>query len=537
MATHKKLSPFSQEYALTGANIDQISEILEERLQELGMERQNRIRIRFSMEESLLRMRDQFGESAVVRLSFWRKFSRPVLQIEQVGPRYNPLSKTEVDLEDWSGSLLTAVGLYPQYSYTKGRNILRLNLPVHRMNPALKILIAITAGMVLGVIFLTMLSVGQQTALSETLFQPLYDLWVRLLSALSGPVIFFMVVTTFLNTGGIEEEGGSSKWITIRYFAFSATAAVIALMVSLLISSNLTVTKHALWNGPAGFVEYIFGIVSEDPVSSIVQVNCPQILLVAILLGNGLVVIGSRAEQLIALVRQINMVGLQMTEWASRCVPYFMAALTCFEVMQRQWDMFLGLLQTLLLALVLSAVCMVVAMRYVAWQKDVPFSLLVRKTWPAFIADLKSGGLDEGFGTTEETCIRKLGIERHYAKISLPMGMTLYMPLNVICTLVFTIYAASKYNVAISVGWLAVAGALAVVMSVAAPPVPGASLLTYIALFNELGIPSVSLISAMIFDIMFGIFAVAGNQVLLQMDLILQADRIGLLNRDLLRKP
>ena len=107
----------------------------------------------------------------------------------------------------------------------------------------------------------------------------------------------------------------------------------------------------------------------------------------------------------------------------------------------------------------------------------------------------------------------------------------------VICTLVFTIYAASKYNVAISVGWLAVAGALAVVMSVAAPPVPGASLLTYIALFNELGIPSVSLISAMIFDIMFGIFAVAGNQVLLQMDLILQADRIGLLNRDLLRKP
>ena len=35
----------------------------------------------------------------------------------------------------------------------------------------------------------------------------------------------------------------------------------------------------------------------------------------------------------------------------------------------------------------------------------------------------------------------------------------------------------------------------------------------------------------MIFDVFFGIFANAANQSLLQLDLVLQADRIGLLNR------
>ena len=40
----------------------------------------------------------------------------------------------------------------------------------------------------------------------------------------------------------------------------------------------------------------------------------------------------------------------------------------------------------------------------------------------------------------------------------------------------------------------------------------------------------------MIFDIIFGIFASAANQSLVQMELILQADKLGLLNRKILIK-
>ena len=55
-------------------------------------------------------------------------------------------------------------------------------------------------------------------------------------------------------------------------------------------------------------------------------------------------------------------------------------------------------------------------------------------------------------------------------------------------------------------------------------------------IFAELQIPSTALIDAMIFDILFGIFAAAANQSLLQMELILQADRLGLLDRETLSK-
>ena len=45
-----------------------------------------------------------------------------------------------------------------------------------------------------------------------------------------------------------------------------------------------------------------------------------------------------------------------------------------------------------------------------------------------------------------------------------------------------------------------------------------------------------ALINAMVFDIIFGIFANGGNQVLLQMDLIQTSDKLGLLNKKLLHR-
>ena len=56
-----KLPTFSKEYKLTAAGIDRISAVLSRELEQYGAELRNRIRVRLSFEESLLRMRDRFG--------------------------------------------------------------------------------------------------------------------------------------------------------------------------------------------------------------------------------------------------------------------------------------------------------------------------------------------------------------------------------------------------------------------------------------------------------------------------------------------
>ena len=532
----RQLPTFSKEYKLTAEGIDQISTLLREFLESYGAEKRNQLRIRLSFEESLLRMRDRFGEETTVTLSTGNGFNRPFIQIALRGDIFNPLSKREVDVADWSGSLLTAVGLYPQYSFSRGKNILRLNLPGRRLNPAIKIMGAVLVGILLGITVKAGLNDEQELELIVVLLEPLYQLWVRILSILSGPVIFFMVLTTVLNTGGIEEEGGNSRKVILRYFLLSALTGLLAVFACGTFKGPGLIVGQTLGVELSQYLDNIFQLVPADILSPILNTNTPQILLFAFVLGNGLVIIESRVTGLISIIRQMNTVGLLMTDWVSKSVPYFASALICYEILRHEISMLGGLWFVLLLSLIVSMICIVGAVIFVARYKQVSLKLLANKVLPSFLMAIKSGGLDEGYGETENVCIRQLGIERRFTQVSLPHGTVLYMPINVIGTLILTVFAAIQFNVEISVGWLIIAWLLAIVMFVATPPVPGANLLAYIMIFDFLGVPSAVLIEAMVFEVLFGIFASAGNQTMLLMDLIQQADNIGLLDRKILNK-
>lgn len=536
MSKRRKISPFSKEYDLSPYGIDEISEHLEETLEEFGTEWRNRLRIRLSIEEALLRMRDHFGENARVRLEIGTRFGRSFIQICHEGEIYNPLSKTEVDLQDWCGAMLTSFGIYPQYSYSKGQNTLRLNLQRHGMNPALKLLIAVVIGGLLGLIGMICLPEAVQDIAVNNVLSPLYEMWLRILSVLSGPVIFFMVMTTVLNTGSMEEVGASSLRVSARYMVASFVVAVTAVLISWVVIRIPITAGETFGIKASDYLDRVLHIVPEDAFSPLIQANTPQILLMAFILGNSLVILGSRGEGLRSIVRQCNMVGLLLAEWVSWCVPYFAAMLVCYTIMLGNTEAFLPLINILVLAIALSLLCIYVIMQYVSIRSGVALPVLVRKIWPPFIKAIRTGGLDDVFGDTEHCCIKKLGIEKHYTEVSLTHGLILYMPASIIGTLIFTISAAYKYQDSISIGWLCIAVVLSVVMVVAAPPVPGSNLLAYIMIFSQLGIPNIALIAAMSFDLLYGIFAAAANQAVLQMDLVLQADRIGLLDREVLRK-
>ena len=134
-------------------------------------------------------------------------------------------------------------------------------------------------------------------------------------------------------------------------------------------------------------------------------------------------------------------------------------------------------------------------------------------------------------------CSSALGIDRTYIKSCLPQGLVLYMPVSGIGTLIFTLFAALTFQVEIDAYWYLLAMILAVMLFVATPPVPGINILAYAALFTTLGIPAEALIDAMIFDILFGILAGAGNLGMLEIETALQANRLGLLNQDKLHAP
>ena len=85
MKNHEARAGWRWEYTLGGEAIEEIAERLEDYLRASGTEHTDILRIRFSLEEALLRWRDRFGEEAEIRVSAGERLRRPTITMELTG--------------------------------------------------------------------------------------------------------------------------------------------------------------------------------------------------------------------------------------------------------------------------------------------------------------------------------------------------------------------------------------------------------------------------------------------------------------------
>ena len=524
-------------FSLSGADIDFFSDWLGDVQTGLGVERHNRTRVRFLMEEILLRMRERFGEDILVEASIDRHLGRPRLRVEIACDPYNPLGGVEKELGDWESSLCTIIGLAPQYSYEHSRNVLKLVLPRPGMNPVIRIAIAIALGLLFGMAGAAIMPVGMRQVITNVVLKPTYDMWSRILNAVSGPIIFLTVVTTMLNTRSIDERGGNSALVIVGYFVLSFAVVTIALACAVplfrLDHTVIQLSAELMYS----LLDTLLRVVPSNIFEPFVEASTSQLLFLAFTLGFALIGLGSRADTIKQLVREANAIGMQFAEWVSWFVPIFTGAFLCLELWQGRTGILVDLWQPLITSLLISMITMALMILFTSQIGSVSPLLLVRKIWKPFQIALRSGSLDASFGEAQLSCTNLLGIDKNFAKVGLPQGLVLYMPISAVGTIVFTLFVAREEGVQSSSLWYLSAIVMSVVVFVATPPVPGANLLAYVVLFSILKIPVDALLDAMIFDIVFGIFAGAGNQAVLQLEMVRQANHFGLLNKEKLRRP
>lgn len=520
---------------LNAENIDAVSTELRSFMASLEMEKTNQVRVQLIIEETLLRLRDRFGEDDEFDVYVLISLNRPLIRIEKKGELYNPLRKDEDILENMGGNLLSSVGLNPVFSYTAGRNVISFPLNYLRMNPAVKMMNAFIIGLIAGFIGLYRLSPSDLAFLRDSILRPVYEMMSNMLYCVTGPILFVMVIAVILDATRISEQGGSKTYIMARYFSLSTLIGLVAIVpVMLMFVNGLDGNSAAGRSGLSGLLDDILSIIPRDIFTPFVEANTPQLLLMAIVLGFAIVGQGGKVEGLANTIRQLNHVNMQLANWIGRIFPIFsifLAALICLT--DHLWDLVL-MIPVLLISVLISVMCMFVAAGYIVLRKDVRLSVLLKKCWPSFLTTFKSGSLDSSYGQSQQCC-RQLGMDPQFAEVGLPLGLVMYMPANVVGTVLFTMYAVFRSDVEISPLWMVLSVVMAVILFVATPPIPGANFLAYIVMIYVLGIESDFLMLALIYEIVYGVFASAANQFFVQLDLILQAGKMGLFKEDKLK--
>lgn len=532
----RRKETIKQTYSLDGNGIEAFSAWMDIILTHYKVERQNRLRIRLSFEEAVLRFRDHFGEDVSFEAALIFSFGKVILQISLVEDAYNPLGMAEDEFYDWSGSLLTSVGIHPQYNYSSGCNYLKIVLPVQTYDYVLKVISAIGLGILVGILGRWILPDAFMADFINELYALIFDVWIRLLNLISGPVVFFMIITTVMGIGKISEVGGNSSSVLFRYSALSLFAALLAIGLS-----NPFAYPEALndLSGAGGFElirQTIYAVLPSELFTPFMESNTPQLLLMAIAAGSLLNAIGGQVYHLKRIIRQINMVGLMLTEWVSILVPAAAFILIALELMNGRYSVLAGMWKCIAMALIGAGIYIFLIFLYVSHKMHLPISVLVKKVRDPFLLVLKTGSINAALGKTEKSCINALGIEKKFTAVSLGYGLILYLPISIIGTVTFTVYVSRQFGVYGGVLWTAAAVIMSVILFVATPPVPGANLLAFTVIFATLKIPGAALTDAMVFDIVFGIFAAAANQMMLQLELVLQAYKLRVIDMNTLRK-
>lgn len=519
-------------FQLTNDNIDLISGYVLDEMDAERISTENKIKTRLSVEEALLRMQEHFGEETVITVSSYRRIGRHYIEVRLKGDAYNPLRFSASEFEEWN-QILSYSDYQPDFQYSGHTNLVRWSAPVLKKHPAVVSGIAILSGLILG---LAGKAVSSNPAVLKALMaflNPVEEIWIRLLNVLCGPVIFLLIITTVMNMDSITRQGDSTARFLTRIFRMSLLSSVFSMFVCVAIFPNMHLGGFK--NTASDFEFLLLELVPEDVVTPFASSNGPQLLLLGIVIGSALVASGKKYHLMTGLIQEANGLGLRITEWMSNTAPVFLCFLIAYEIIDEETQLLIHMWIPVLIFLATSFIIMALATILTARIEGISPMNLTRSLTGPFVQTIKSGSADPVFKYTFKNCCEKLGIDEKYAEAGLQIGLVMYMPVSASGTLIFVLYTANRYNVNATFMWYVMAVVVAVAMSVAVPPVPGVGILTYVVMFAQLGLPAKALIAAMLFDVLSSLIIAAANQYLLQLELIVSADRMAMLDRGVLR--
>lgn len=525
-----------QEYLLTAENIDQMSEYVQEFLQSLKMEETNILRIRLSMEEMLLKWQDHFGEARPCMMTAGIRLGRPYLTLSLKGEEFDPSEEGEEELENWANRMLASLGLSTTYSYQRGVNRIQLLLNRKSGNPVVSILIAIGLALALGMLG-QFLPASVTTTINDLVLDSVYKAFLGLLTTIAGPMIFLSVVWGIYGIGDLDAFGKVGKSMFQQMIFTLVLVSIFVMVISLpYFSLSFSSGGGMASEGGDGLIQMVMQILPSNIVQPFLDGNSLQIIVIAIAVGVAMLVIGNQAKETSRVIEQLNQMVQFIMGQIGKLLPIFVFVILLQRIwsgslkeMLSAWKMFLAVI---LFGMVTIALLFV----YTCLRMKVKMSVLLKKMFPVYLIALTTSSSSATFSTNMECLEKKLGISDKITKFGLPLGTVVYMQISCVMFIAVSCYTAKVYAVSISPMWLITAVLITVILTIALPPVPGGALTSYTILFLQLGLPQEALALVLTADVLLEAFITAGNVASLQLQLLILAHRMDMLDTDCLRE-
>ena len=512
------------------AGVDSASQIINTWLKDIGLGGSDVLRIRLTMEELFLRICDHFDGEVSGTLLLGKRFGTPMIRFRYKSEAFDP---TQTQEEAWTDIFLANMGLSPVWRYRFGRNELLQTVPLekHGFLPGflalmiLAVLLGLSGGMI---------PAGIRTALSDFLFVPLSEIFTRLLNTFVGLMVFFSVIAGICGIGSAAEFGRIGKNMLVRFIGFSFLGSAAAVLAGSVFMSGGTAAAGGR-SVLTDLVKMLLDILPSNPVKPFYDGNSMQIVLMALFIGFVIIGTDEKSGHVRELAVELHMIMTLAVRLLCRMLPLFLFSFLTLYIWENGFQTFLRLWKPVVICIVLCIFFLTAKTILVCYRTKVRLQVLYHKILPTMIVGFMTGSGSAAAGLCSVVNAKKLGIAPVIHNVGNPVGGVLYNSCLSTLLILSACYAAESSGVGGSPVWFLTLWIMGTILSFTIPPVSGGAVACLGLLLIQLGIPSGTAGTASILCLLLNFVCTGFGLGMRHLELILQADRLGMLDREILQ--
>lgn len=343
------------------------------------------------------------------------------------------------------------------------------------------LILKIAVGIVIGICLA--LTVPQVTFIGI-----LGDIFVGALKAIAPVLVAVLVMSSIAKAG--KNIGSQFKTVIVLYMLTTFTAAIFAVFFSKLFPVSLVFSGTTESTAPMGLADVfknLFLNMIANPIDSIAKGSYTGILFWAIVIGLALKSVAS--ESTLGVIDDFATAISKTIEWVIQFAPFGIMGIVFQSVSEGGLNIFTsyGKLLAVLVGTMLFCSCIVNPLIVAILLKKNPYPLVLRcfkeSGIPAFFTRSSAANIPVNMSLCE-----KLGIDKEFYSVSIPLGSTINMDGAAVTITVMTLAAANTVGVNVPPVLAILLSIIATLAACGASGVAGGSLLLIPMACSFLGI-------------------------------------------------
>lgn len=497
--------------------ISRASIAIDEALKKSNVGDEDRVRALLMLEDVLALLIDSANEGSPLTIRLARTLNTRTLYVSGRGQQIdlkNIMSMTDLDMdaglmapeaeEHIREILLRSQSDRLSASYHRGINQVKFTVTRAKNASLRNTLLGMMLGILMGAVVRALCSPALEDEISEYIFSPMYQLFLSAIQMVMAPLVFCSLVSSLIGLSDLSSLGRIGSKILGCYLFTAVCAIGITLGLMTVFHPGEFGSMVGVFSSPETDVEMLsplhqlLHIVPNSFVAPFVDTDMVQVLFLAICFGVVSTMIGQSARPIYALVESMNELFSKLMELFAKVLP--------FAVFGSMANMVLGmnvssLIQLMSLAgtMLLSVTLMMGVYSAILFFRGLNPIHVFRSHMDAVVVAATSFSASAAMPVAMRCC-REDGISQKIYSFSIPLGSTINMDGMAISHLSVVLFLASLCGVELGMGTLLTLALTIMLMAMATPSAPGASLACQTMLLAMVGVPTESLALVLALD-------------------------------------